>query len=361
MLLQRVRRFIAFGWLLALLPLVAFSSQGVWQQAGDAPVSGGSGEAIVATDQAVYVVSQMRVNTPSRFWSFTPGSPDSAQKLSVDDLPEGAFRNGTALAWDHDSSGYLYALLGARSPQEGDVNRRLFYRYNLDRDSWEPLVDTPAPQGAGDALVYVKYDGKERFYSFLGSNAHDSTQTMSRSIFAVYDIQAESWDTLELNPSWHDEGTDEGASLVWDGFDHIYALQGGVDKTNPLGRFAVYSLATKSWMNLADNPETFNAQGKCGISDGASLAYLGEFSTDQSDYIYALGGGCVDKSPGTHFYRYRISTDEWETLTDVPCPVGFYNGNRLFSLNKELYYWQGSPTTARFICGGDDVFRFELH
>ncbi len=50
---------------------------------------------------------------------------------------------------------------------------------------------------------------------------------------------------------------------------------------------------------------------------------------EQSDYIFALGGGGVLEDPGDSFYRYRISDDNWEPLEPIPCPVGYNVGNRL--------------------------------
>lgn len=77
-------------------------------------------------------------------------------------------------------------------------------------------------------------------------------------------------------------------------------------------------------------------------------------------YIYALGGGCHDGRPGTSAYRYDISADSWEDLTSIPCPVGLFNGNRLFIFQDELYYAQSGPESAEYLCGGDDIFRYEL-
>jgi len=355
--------FMLVGWLFVLISSVSFS-QGLWEQAGDTAISGGFGEGVVATDRYVYVVSQLRVNTEPRFFRLTPGNPSSEKELCTDGLPEGAFRNGTALAWDSDPNGYIYALMGARYPAQGDPNRRLFFRFRLDGAGrcWEALLDTPAAQGAGDALVYVEFEGKARLFAFLGSRSHETTidGSQRKTVFAVYDIQSRSWEVLNLNPSWASKGTDDGASLVWDDFDRIYAFQGEVDEQSPRGKFAEYSLATQSWRDLSDNPEISQEQGDCGIGDGASLAYLGVNLPEQSDFIYALGGGCADESPGSKFYLYQISTDGWASLTDIPCPVGFYNGKRLFVFRDELYYWQGSPQTPEYVCGGDDVFRFTL-
>lgn len=362
---------VRFGKLTVILLLLTLASPaalsgGIWQQAGDAPVSGGFGQGVVATERFVYVVSQLRVNTEPRFFRFIPGEPDAFWELSTEDLPDGAFRSGTALAWDRDPEGYIYALLGGRTPENGDPNRRLFFRYDLEDDEWEELPPTPAAQGVGNALVYVEFAETEKLYAFLGSKDHetDLEGSVHHTVLAVFDAQSQTWKILNSNPEWKEQGTDEGAALVWDGFDMLYAFQGEVvdlksRSSFSLARFAVYSISTGKWIQLEDNPERGQDSG-CGIAKGASLAYLGEEQSDQSDFIYALGGACVDESPGRNFYRYQISENSWETLTEIPCPVGFYNGDRFFVFEEDLYYWQGSPQTSRFICGGDDVFKLEL-
>ncbi|MEM2619170.1 MAG: hypothetical protein QW356_06775, partial [Candidatus Hadarchaeales archaeon] len=77
------------------------------------------------------------------------------------------------------------------------------------------------------------------------------------------------------------------------------------------------------------------------MGDGGSLLWV----PDQPDYLYALGGGSFDENGGYGFYRYRISTDTWETLENLPYPVGYYNGNRLAYVQGYIFYWQGTPST----------------
>ncbi|MEM2619494.1 MAG: hypothetical protein QW356_08490 [Candidatus Hadarchaeales archaeon] len=71
---------------------------------------------------------------------------------------------------------------------------------------------------------------------------------------------------------------------------------------------------------------------------GGSLLWV----PDQPDYLYALGGGSFDENGGYGFYRYRISTDTWEVLENLPYPVGYYNGNRLAYAQGNLFYWAGN-------------------
>ena len=338
------------------------SAQGIWEQVRNAPVPGGNGQAVAATDEGVFIICQRCEITETRFFEFLPESENSLMR-DTDNLPEAAFRDGSALVWDEDPNGYLYALLGSRTPAGGDLDRRLFFRYDLDRDRWEDLTRSPFPQGNGDAMVFTERDNYRRLYALLGSNLDRSEDLGldSKSVLAIYDIEMQRWEEelIDLNESWIEDGTGSGASLVWDRFDKLYVLQGDASE-NSSGRFASFSLTTERWLDLADIPEASFLQGNCGVAAGGSLVYLGHIDEGQTNYIYALGGACHDGDPGYHVYRYVISTDDWEQLTDLPCPVGVYNGNRFFIFRDELYYSQSSPETSDYICGGDDIFRYVL-
>ena len=96
-----------------------------------------------------------------------------------------------------------------------------------------------------------------------------------------------------------------------------------------------------------------------GVGDGGSLLYIDDWASEYGGYIFALGGGGVYEDPGYNFYRYNISGNDWEQLESTPCPIGYYVGNRLGYANNGIYYWQGSPKSDLWICGGDAFYRFE--
>jgi len=250
------------------------------------------------------------------------------------DLPTGAFRNGAALAWDSDD--YIYALLGARYKAEED-NRSLFYRYSITNDSWERLADTLHGQGAGDAITWSDYDGY--IYAIAGNKDR-------KSVAACYNVSNDSWNELPFNPNW--TSTDDGASLAWTGGEYIYALRGEWEEKNPNQDFTCYHIPTKTWRDLSSIPESE------GVGDGASLLWVREYPA----YIFALGGGSCLEEPGYNFYQYNISGNDWEQLESLPCPTGYYVGNRLGVANGPIYYWQGAPST--WDCGGKAFYMFEF-
>lgn len=310
-----------------------------WISQGTSPISGGYGEAVVGTGDSIYVVKCLyassepifyRYDTDLRTWNSEP----------TDGLPIGAFRTGTALAWDGER--YIYALGGAR--YDDDPNRREFYRYDVILRLWTSLSESPHAQGAGDALTWSGYDSK--LYAFLGSAKHSG----GTAEFAVYDPSVGEWDILEM--PW--SNTDDGASLAWAGDGSIYALRGEYDETTPTGDFACYDIASGDWDQLAMLP------GGGGIGDGGSLVWVEDRQDGLSDVIFALSGGAATEEPGYEVYSYSIASATWTQEADLPCPIGYYVGSRFAFADGSLYYWQGSPTSAKWLCGGDAFFAASL-
>jgi hypothetical protein len=311
-----------------VLSLSASVQAEIWTLISRSPDVGGYGEALVSADNMIYILKCRVVTDAVMWWRYDPAA-DEWVSLSTSGIPIGLFRNGTALAWD--GGDYIYALVGAR--YDKDPNRTTFLRYSISSDSWEYLENTPGPQGAGDALAWCGWDN--RVYAVLGSNQHGT-------VFARYSPQTNSWETLANPPG----GTDDGCSLVWAGGRYLYALRGEYYETSPNRDFWCYDIQTNSWGSRAPIPDP------AGVDDGGSLLWIGNLVSEQEDYVYALGGGSYNESGGYGFFRYRISTDSWETLENLPYPVGDFNGNRLGLASGYIFYWQGTPSTWE---GGGNV------
>jgi hypothetical protein len=310
-------------------------SIGEWTVRASTSSAGGYGEAIVGTGDNIYVTRCYNSSSTPQFWRYSPET-NTWNDMSVQNLPTGAFRNGTALAWDQNDS--IYALLGGAY---SDVERRLFYRYTISSDSWEQLTDTPEDQGAGDAMTWSGYDNA--IWAILGSRDSDHGNALAK-------YSGGSWNTFSFHPSWTD--TDDGASLAWTGGEYLYAIRGEVDESNPNAEFARYNIPTDTWSDLNPVPETQ------GIGDGGSLLWIGSWLSQHENYLYVLGGGEVDEDAGYNFYRYNTSNATWENLDNLPCPIGYYNGNRLGFVDGSIHYWQGSPGT--WVCGGNAFYSYNL-
>jgi hypothetical protein len=329
--------------LIALLSLVitvntVMTEEVSWRQMEDAPVSGGYGQGLVATWDTIYLIKCLYASSAPEFYRYD-ASADTWHTESVIGLQQGAFRNGTALAWD--GSRYIYALGGARY---SDHNRRSFFRYDTLENLWCPLRGTQYAQGAGNALTWSGYD--EKLYAFVGSNSHNQGHTY----FLRYDPKDTSWSLLP--GAW--EYTEDGASLAWTGEQYIYALRGEADETSPSGDFSRFDISAKRWETLKPIPATG------GVGDGGSLLWINRGYDQAQDMLYALAGGSALEEPGYEFYSYCMNTGNWTRESDIPCPVGYYVGNRLAYADGSIYYWQGSPTTKKWKCSGDSFFAADI-
>ena len=78
------------------------------------------------------------------------------------------------------------------------------------------------------------------------------------------------------------------------------------------------------------------------IDDGGSMVW------DEGDYLYVLKGG--DGPSGNvmaeNFWRYSISNNSWEILTDAPQGVGDKNGPRLAFAGGKVHFWHGFGSTG---------------
>ena len=332
-MLRRFLQLLVLTTLLLSLPCTVVQA-GEWVERSDTSFAGGYGEAVVGTGDNIYVARCLYATRTPSFSRYDPDT-DSWASMSTVGLPAGAFRSGTALVWDHGD--HIYALCGGRY---SDTNRMMFYRYNISANTWERLADTPHPQGAGDAIAWSEHD--DQVYAILGSDQRGT-------VLARYN--QDSWETLTFNPTW--TFTEDGASLVSVG-EYLYVLRGEYSEHIPNGDFARYHIPTAAWTDMSDIPESE------GVGDGGSLLYIGDWMSEHDDHIFALGGGGVYEEPGYNFYRYSISGNDWEQLEQIPCPIGFYVGNRLGYANNSIYYWQGSPTSDLWVCGGDAFYMFEF-
>ena len=104
-------KWIALFALPLLIGLAGAASSLDWISMGSSPTRGGYGEAVLGTGDALYIVRCMSAGTRPAFYRFDPRDRTWSEE-SVVGLPDGAFRNGTSLAWDRER--FIYALAGAR-------------------------------------------------------------------------------------------------------------------------------------------------------------------------------------------------------------------------------------------------------
>jgi hypothetical protein len=328
------------------LGFLADAQQGAWQTIyAGSPVSGGLSEAIVGADDAIYILRAHQSDDPLSFWRCPIQQTVWCTAEPLIGLPDaetqakGVFQNGTAMAWE--GSHYIYALVGGFYDHRG---RTGFWRYDtcLNQPSgclkqWQDLASTPGEQGPGNALTYVRFQDQDYIYAFIGASTNQRSGAFNA--FVRYDISLNQWSDDFPEP-W--DCTDDGASLAWDGGRFLYALHGSNCRDNATPDFARYDLTSNSWENLPNVPERVN--------DGGSLVYL-------DGILYVLVGG---DSSSTSSFAFDAESRQWlwgrGADPDLPCPIGYWVGNRLAVVKGELFAWQGAPSTWE--CGGDALMRY---
>lgn len=279
------------------------SKASFWQEDRLSPLSGtinyGSGFAYSASRNKLYILRGANTNSfyqydlVTNIGSTLANAPGLAYYGS--DLVEGP-------------SGYLYALRGNVSTG--------FWRYDLNTGTWsdELAEDTPQPVTYGGSLVY----DNERYIYALKGNGDDT--------FMKYDTLTDDWEVLtDANTDFGapneqvNNNIGNGADLVFDGENKIYAIQGGTKNG-----FAVYNTSSGKWQRLQNLPMIANY--------GAQI----EFDIDNKT-IYYLPGFAK-----TFFYKYDLSTEQWSELAEVPYPVGA--GAALKKVDGDLYLAVGGSS-----------------
>jgi len=321
--------------IIALLAIAATATTELqWLPAGGAPVSGGCGEALLGDGTNIYLLKCLYATSEPAFYRYSPLEQTWAVE-SASGLEAGQFRTGTALA--ADGTGLIYALGGGRYE---DASRTAFLVYDSIAKVWRHLANTPYAQGAGDALAWCARSSL--LYALVGSARHNG----GRSYFLAYDPTTDTW--TRLAAPW--PNTDDGAALAWTGDEYIYALRGEYEELEPHGDFARFSITTGAWQNLQDVPTS------AGVGDGGSLLYAGQWEQAQTGSLIAFAGNSASEEPGYDVFSYSLVQTEWSSEGRVPCPAGFYVGNRLAYASGSIYYWQGSPASAKWICGGKGFY-----
>jgi len=228
-------------------------------------VTGSYGEAVVGTGTALYIARGVKL------YRYVPSSNTWAEMAPAPNPDSGdVFKTGTALAWDFGD--YVYALYGAATSD----SRRWFYRYSISGNSWQALANTTVDQGEGDTIAWVS--SENCIYATIGGEQRPTH-------FTRYYPSSNSWSDVPSDPP---AGMGDGASLVWTGGDHLYALRGEFLEDSALYDFWRYSLSANIWSSMSNIPADPHSGGTGGVGDGGSLLNIGFWLPAYADYVYAL-------------------------------------------------------------------------
>ncbi len=230
----------------------------------------------------IYALAGARYSDPNRrvFLSYDiPG--DSWTTLETTPGPQGA---GDAMTWS-GYDGYLYAIMGSNS--HGTV----FARYDPDAGSW--ALRQPPPQDTDDGCSLV-WTGDAYLYAFQGELIEDQPSR----IFWRYDMESDTW--LQMADVPDVGGVSDGGSLLWIGHcqpwqsDYIYALGGGSYAEESGDGFYRYTISTDTWEELANilYPIGYYVGSRLGFAEesiycwqGSSRSYPGGGTKFCSYYI----------------------------------------------------------------------------
>ncbi|KKP86849.1 MAG: hypothetical protein UR87_C0010G0011 [candidate division CPR3 bacterium GW2011_GWE2_35_7] len=137
-----------------------------------------------------------------------------------------------------------------------------------------------------------------------------------RTFFLKYSLELKTWETLEAPPS----GIGTGVALTWDKNDTMYLLPAGGKS-----EFYKYSLSENIWTVLPDHPQTVNA--------GTDVIYV---ETINGNYLYGFRG-----SVSTMFWRYNITSNQWEQMASFPVSVPGYGISLTWDNNDTIYALAG--------------------
>ncbi|HDQ98981.1 MAG TPA: T9SS type A sorting domain-containing protein, partial [candidate division WOR-3 bacterium] len=278
-------------------------------------------------------------------WHDDPGwhevAPIPAQAGNRRDMPHrGAW---LAVGPDQEGTPAIYAAKGNKLQN--------FYRYDPLADAWtelapvpfDPMSGRPLRQGARGAS-----DGVNSVYMVHGNNT---------SAFWRYDIAANEWSALPCVPDGPSGKRVRGGGDMLYITDRdsgwVYLLKGDRDE------FWRYNTESRDWEQLATPPAGIRNRWK----RDSWLAFDGE------DAIFAHKANYYDRASSTHdFYRYRVSTNSWDTLRPAGMPLhGLHNGrvrpkrardggagafdeNAIFALKggNTQQFWRYDVTTDRW-------------
>jgi squalene-hopene/tetraprenyl-beta-curcumene cyclase len=252
----------------------------LWIKLADAPEAISGGGDVEFYRNSLYII---RGGETDDFWKL---DLNTLSWTNLANTPEGVGLGG---GMTFDGQRYMYAVRG--TSWGGLIRHRDFWTYDLDRNVWEKLPDTPEDVGSLGSILYA--DG----YVYLRPGGSLS------SGFYRYNINSQTWEKRASGPR---VGVESGPStaMAYDGERYIYTFQGGQDI--PPAEFLFddvwrYDTLTDSWLELEDTGENH---------DRADLLYVDEG-------LYAIN----KKYIGFNFEFFDLSSKKWFSKPDIPCGI----------------------------------------
>ncbi|MFA6097985.1 MAG: fibronectin type III domain-containing protein [Patescibacteria group bacterium] len=197
-----------------------------------------------------------------------------------------------SVAYDGDAD-ILYVIRGQQQTSGITGGPVDFWAYELSTNTWTKKANVPHAVWGGGDLVYVNhsdaaYDG---LYYLVGN------ESLADQVgyFYRYNILSDTWIRLPNTPA--EPG--QGATMVWDGTNTLYASQGG---STTYWKYTIDDGAGEgTWAAVAETVPAAPGDGACAVK-----VSVGDPAVD---YIYLVQSGNTQQ-----IFRFRISTEDWQDV-----------------------------------------------
>jgi hypothetical protein len=330
--------------ILALLPLLVFSYEGIWHYPTDTPYPQDESTAMTfgrgsAADRGrLYVLTRDGI-TKFRAYNHAGNPPSWITLTALPDIPDWGV---SICAWYND--GYLppqYKVFAIPYDRQPGGNKGHLYEYDIPTDAWRTLDTVPyniQDHGHGLCLKPGNNDGIYINLYYWGeiTGSYDAFFVYRRMVppsgptgaIPIYNH----WE--QLASKYHGDGAD---IAYWPGTypnpQMIYALRGGNSNA-----FYAYDIRNNIWTNRHDASHD--------VVSGGSLAgdgVLGQFKwQSNTENLYAFS---KNSSSHAYFDKYTPSLNDWDYGPDPAEPV------YLIDKGADLHfgYWDSSGVQRRGI------------
>ncbi|MEO0077769.1 MAG: FlgD immunoglobulin-like domain containing protein [candidate division WOR-3 bacterium] len=200
-----------------------------------------------------------------------------------------------------------------------------FWRYDVARDSWTQMADVPGankkPGWGAAACCITLCDDSKWVYFLRGSNTCE---------FYRYSISGDSWHRLADAPSGASgKKFKAGTCMTTNGQDTIFVLK-GVE-----GEFYVYDAGTGAWTAKSSLPQVGRSGRRKKPGKGAALTWFG-------GKAYALKGSGTNE-----LWVHNYEDNSWRQANDVPAaPSGrmVKAGGSIVAADNYLWVLKGNNT-----------------
>lgn len=247
---------------------------------------------------------------------------------------------------------HVYAFRGGGTI---DYDRKEFWRYNLSSNNWDTMENAPQNVKNGAMLVW---DNGNYIYAVFGG-AYGDIDGSGRHYFYRYNISGDNWEVLAPTSAINSRGQCAGDALAWVlgsvlgvGDDNFIYATIGSKSHTPVG-FGRYSIKNDTWEDMTST-FPWNA-----TDDGASLVWTG------GDYLYLLRGEYIESVATYDFARFNLQDNTWDTTITTPeslwSPEGtgdgasleWVGGSYIYALSGGAYNEVMRKLFSRYSISGD--------